>query len=117
MTVVRNPFPPVVHEEINKIVEPAVRQIRKNISVRYVRNAATFISSEALKNRKQLSEYDFDKAENNTNLKDFEDYLKSINSKAKDQLIEIIKRVYINSDIRQSGSFLYPDTGLSLIHI
>ena len=111
MTVVRNPFPPVVQEEINKIVEPAVRQIRKNISVRYVRNAATFISSEALKNRKQLSEYEFDKAENNTNLKDFEDYLKSINSKAKDQLIEIIKRVYINSDIRQSGSFLYPDTG------
>ena len=111
MTVVRNPFPPDLKEEIRKIVEPSIFKIKRNISVKYVNNAATFIDEKALIKQKEEHEFEIDAAKNRSNLKDFSKYLERIKSTVVDELTKILKDVYPNMRVRLSGSFLYPDTG------
>ena len=50
MTVIRNPFPPDLKEEITKIIEPSIFKIKRNINVKYVNNAAIFVDEKALIN-------------------------------------------------------------------
>ena len=111
MTVVRNPFPPDLKEEIRKIVEPSILKIKRNVSVKYVNNAATFIDEKALIKQKEEHEFEIDAAKNRSNLKDFSKYLERIKSTAVDELTKILKDVYPSMRVRLSGSFLYPDTG------
>jgi hypothetical protein len=111
LTVVRNPFPPDLKEEIRKIVEPSIFKIKRNINVKYVNNAATFIDEKALIKQKEEHEFEIDAAKNRSNLKDFSSYLERIKSTVVDELTKILKDVYPNMRVRLSGSFLYPDTG------
>ncbi len=111
MTVVRNPFPPDLKEEIRKIVEPSILKIKQNISVKYVNNAATFIDEKALIKQKEKIEVEIDVAKDRTNLKDFSTYLERINSTTIEDLTKILKEVYIGKKPSLSGSFVYPDTG------
>ena len=111
MTVVRNPFPPDLKEEIRKIVEPSILKIKRNVSVKYVNNAATFIDEKALIKQKEEHEFEIDAAKNRSNLKDFSKYLERIKSTVVDELTKILKDVYPSMRVRLSGSFLYPDTG------
>ena len=111
MTVVRNPFPPELKEEIRKIVEPSILKIKRNVSVKYVNNAATFVDEKALIRQKEKSEFEIDAARNRTNLKDFSKYLERINSTAINELTKILKEVYTGMKVSLSGSFVYPDTG------
>ena len=111
MTVVRNPFPPDIKEEIKKIVEPSIFKIKRNVSVKYVNNAATFIDEKALIKQKEEHEFEIDAAKNRSNLKDFSSYLERIKSTVVDELTKILKDVYPSMRVRLSGSFLYPDTG------
>ena len=111
MTVVRNPFPPDLKEEIRKIVEPSILKIKRNVSVKYVNNAATFIDEKALIKQKEEHEFEIDAAKNRSNLKDFSKYLERIKSTVVDELTKILKDVYPSMQVRLRGSFLYPDTG------
>ena len=111
MTVIRNPFPPDIKEEIKKIVEPSIFKIKRNVSVKYVNNAATFIDEKALIKQKEEHEFEIDAAKNRSNLKDFSKYLERIKSTVVDELTKILKDVYPSMRVRLSGSFLYPDTG------
>ena len=111
MTVIRNPFPPDIKEEIKKIVEPSIFKIKRNVSVKYVNNAATFIDEKALIKQKEEHEFEIDAAKNRSNLKDFSSYLERIKSTVVDELTKILKDVYPSMRVRLSGSFLYPDTG------
>lgn len=111
MTVIRNPFPPDLKEEITKIIEPSIFKIKRNINVKYVNNAAIFVDEKALIKQKELEGFEIDGAKDRTNLKNFSNYLERINSNIFDELIEILKKVYPNKQVRLSGSFLYPDTG------
>ena len=111
MTIVRNPFPPDLKEEIRKIVEPSILKIKRNVSVKYVNNAATFIDEKALIKQKEEHEFEIDAAKNRANLKDLSKYLERIKSTVVDELTKILKDVYPSMQVRLSGSFLYPDTG------
>jgi len=111
LTVVRNPFPPELKEEIRKIVEPSILKIKRNISVKHVNNAATFVDEKALTKQKEKSESEINAARDRTNLKNFSKYLERVNSTAVDELTKIIKDVYPDMRVSLSGSFVYPDTG------
>ena len=111
MTVLRNPFPPQIREELLSIIEPAIRQIKNNINVNYVNNAATFIGAEALELKKKLDESNIDQAGEETNMKDFSPFLEHIKSPVENQIIEILKRIYSAKSVFMSGSFYYPDSG------
>ena len=111
MTVLRNPFPPQIGEELLSIIEPATRQIKNNINVNYVNNAATFISAEALKFKKKLDKTNIDQDGEETNLKDFSPFLERINSPVENQIIEILQGIYSAETVNMSGSFYYPDSG------
>ena len=111
MTVLRNPFPPQIVEEINLIVQPAIRQIKNNINVHYVNNAATFISEEALKRKKKLHESLIDTAGEETNMRNFDRFLLDIKSNAESNLFKVLAKIYDVDNIFMSGSFYYPDSG------
>ena len=111
MTVLRNPFSQEIQDKLKVIVEPAVEQIKNNINVNYVNNAATFISAEALESKKKLDESHIDQAGEETNLKDFSPFLEHIKSPAENQIIEIVQEIYSAETVNMSGSFYYPDSG------
>jgi len=111
LTVVRNPFSLEVKEKLNALIEPAVFNIKSNINVRYVNNAGIFVDEEALKKQKKLASSMTNTADGKTNLKNFSNYLEEVNSNIKEDLIEILQRVYPSTSIEMSGSFYYPDTG------
>ena len=111
MTVVRNPFPPELKEEIRKIVEPSILKIKRNISVNYVNDAAIFIDEKALIKQKEKSQSEINVAADKTNLKSFHRYLERINSTTIEELTQLLEKVYIGKRVSLSGSFVYPDTG------
>ena len=110
MTVFRNHFPLERKEEIRRIIEPSILKIKRNVSVKYVNNAANFIDEKALKEQKEKSELEINTA-SNRNLKNFSKYLEQINSTTLDELTRILKEVYAGMKVSLSGSFVYPDTG------
>ena len=111
MTVVRNPFPPELKEEIRKIVEPSILKIKRNISVNYVNDAAIFIDEKALIKQKEKSQSEINVAADKTNLKSFHRYLERINSTTIEELTQLLEKVYTGKRVSLSGSFVYPDTG------
>jgi len=111
LTVVRNPFPPELKEEIRKIVEPSILKIKRNISVNYVNDAAIFIDEKALIKQKEKSQSEINVAADKTNLKSFHRYLERINSTTIEELTQLLEKVYIGKRVSLSGSFVYPDTG------
>jgi len=111
LAIIRNPFSTKIKGELNEIIEPVVNRLKKTINVRYVDNAATFIDAEALKIREQMDEDDYEKAFDNSNLKDFSKFLEENKLEAEKDIVDVLKTVYPTNSIELSGSFLYPDTG------
>ena len=111
MTVLRNPFPLEIKEELNQIIEPTIRQIKNNVNVNYVNNAATFLNAQALERKKKLEEVLIDQAREEVNMRDFSKFLESINSDAESKIFNVLENIYDIDNIFMSGSFYYPDSG------
>jgi len=111
LTVLRNPFPLEIKEELNQIIEPTIRQIKNNVNVNYVNNAATFLNAQALERKKKLEEVLIDQAREEVNMRDFSKFLESINSDAESKIFNVLENIYDIDNIFMSGSFYYPDSG------